>query len=234
MFDLIVDGHRQSSGRDAGTLLMSLGIHSTVVALVVVVPLLYVTESFPQVPYMMAFVAAPPLPPPPPPPAPPDPGTPEPAVDVNPAAAPVEEPDEIEAEPVSITQVDRIEGAMDGVVAGTGSIDAPPPPPSPPPALEPAPAPVRIGGAIKQPALLTRVNPEYPLLALGARVEGIVILEAVVDREGRVEDVRILRSISMLDAAAIAAVRQWRYAPLLQHGKPMRFIVVVTLIFKLT
>jgi len=62
-------------------------------------------------------------------------------------------------------------------------------------------------------------------------VQGVVILEAVVGRDGRVEDVKVLRSIPLLDAAAVDAVRQWQYSPLLLNGKPERFIVTVTLSF---
>jgi protein TonB len=61
----------------------------------------------------------------------------------------------------------------------------------------------------------------------------VVILQAVVDREGRVENVEILRSIPLLDSAAIAAVRQWRYSPLLLNGRPERFVLTVTVSFGL-
>jgi protein TonB len=65
-------------------------------------------------------------------------------------------------------------------------------------------------------------------------VQGVVILEAVVDREGSVEDVRVLRSIPLLDRAAIDAVRQWRYSPLLLNGRPERFVLTVTVSFSLS
>jgi protein TonB len=91
-----------------------------------------------------------------------------------------------------------------------------------------------VGGELKAPALVKRVEPEYPLLAVRAQVQGVVILEAVVDREGRVEDVRVLRSIPLLERAAIDAVRQWRYSPLLLNGKPERFVLTVTVSFSLS
>jgi protein TonB len=93
---------------------------------------------------------------------------------------------------------------------------------------------VRIGGAIKQPSLVNRVGPTYPAVAISGRVEGVVVLEVVVDGEGRVEDVRILRSIPLLDMAAVDAVRQWRYAPLVLNGQPARFVVTVTVSFNLS
>ena len=84
------------------------------------------------------------------------------------------------------------------------------------------------------PALLERVDPEYPPIAVQARVQGVVILEAVVDSSGRVEDVRVLRSIRLLDAAAIEAVRKWRYSPLFLNGTAERFVLTVTVSFRLS
>jgi TonB family protein len=78
---------------------------------------------------------------------------------------------------------------------------------------------VRVGGELKAPALIERVEPEYPPLAVRAQVHGVVILEALVDGQGHVEDVRVLRSIPLLDKAAMAAVRHWRYSPLLLNGQ---------------
>jgi len=92
---------------------------------------------------------------------------------------------------------------------------------------------VRIGGELQAPALVERVEPEYPPIAIQAQVQGIVILEAVVGHNGRVEDVRVLRSIPLLDKAAITAVRQWRYSPLLLNGTPERFVLTVTVSFSL-
>ena len=119
-----------------------------------------------------------------------------------------------------------------GVVGGLVSelSPPPPPPPSPPPVAR---APVRVGGELKAPALVEPVAPEYPPIAVQARVQGVVILEAVVDLYGRVEDVRVLRSIPLLDKAAITAVRQWRYSPLLLNGAPERFVLTVTVSFSL-
>jgi protein TonB len=80
---------------------------------------------------------------------------------------------------------------------------------------------------------LSRAEPVYPDIAVRAHVEGIVILEAIVDREGHIEDVRVLRSLPLLDRAALDAVRQWRYSPLLLNGKPERFVLTVVVSFRL-
>ena len=90
------------------------------------------------------------------------------------------------------------------------------------------------GGAITAPALIHRVEPVYPPIAVQAQVHGVVILGAVVDRKGEVEDVRVLRSIPLLHRAAVDGVRQWRYSPLLLNGKPERFVQTVTVSFNLS
>ena len=93
--------------------------------------------------------------------------------------------------------------------------------------------PVRAMGEIKPPRLIKRVDPFYPEIARQARVEGIVILEVATDIHGRVADVRILRSIPLLDQAAIDAVRQWVYEPAVIDGKPRGMIFTATVTFVL-
>jgi protein TonB len=151
---------------------------------------------------------------------------------------PLDAPSEIVPEPPEAMYsgeggvVGGLEGGVAGGIVG-GLVAAPPPPPPPPPApLAPRPAaPVRIGGAISAPALVKRVEPAYPDVALMAKVGGMVILEAVVDADGTVESVKVLRSVKFLDNAAIEAVKQWRYSPLILNGVPTPFVLTVTLNF---
>jgi len=93
---------------------------------------------------------------------------------------------------------------------------------------------VRVGGNIRAPKLVHEVRPDYPPLAVQARVSGMVILEAQVGTDGRVRSVRVLRGIPLLDEAAIEAVKQRRYQPLLLNGEPTEFILTMTMSFKLT
>jgi TonB family protein len=93
--------------------------------------------------------------------------------------------------------------------------------------------PVKAGGNIKEPQKLKSVDPVYPEVAKNARIQGEVILEAVTDIYGRVMDIKVLRSIPALDQAAIDAVRQWIYQPLIVDGKPRRAIFPVTVNFML-
>jgi protein TonB len=154
-------------------------------------------------------------------------------MDVNPNAAPVEAPKEIKAE-TGNEQSRAVVGVEGGVAGGvTGGIvgglaEAPPPPPPPPP-----PAPVRVGGNIKQPTKVKDVKPVYPAIAQSARVQGVVIIEATIGPNGAVQEAKVLRSIPLLDASALDAVRQWQFTPTLLNGVPVPVIMTVTVNFTL-
>jgi len=92
---------------------------------------------------------------------------------------------------------------------------------------------VRAVGNIEPPKLVKQVNPVYPQVARKGRVEGMVILEAKIDERGNVMDVRVLRSIPLLDQAAVDAVKQWKYEPLLIDGKARKAVFTVTVRFML-
>jgi protein TonB len=91
-----------------------------------------------------------------------------------------------------------------------------------------------VGGNLKPPKLIQSVTPDYPEIARNARITGIVIIEAQVGTDGRVKTATVLRGIPLLDEQALAAVRQWRYQPLLLNGIPVDFILTVTVNFNLT
>jgi TonB family protein len=95
------------------------------------------------------------------------------------------------------------------------------------------PEPVRVGVISMSPRLVRRVEPVYPTRAMSARVEGTVVLEARIDATGKVTDAKVLRSIPLLDQAALAAVRQWRYAPICFSGAGIPLIITVPVSFKL-
>lgn len=93
--------------------------------------------------------------------------------------------------------------------------------------------PVRLGGEIKPPKKLYDVKPVYPPIARASRVQGVVIVEAVLDATGRVAAVRVLRSIPLLDEAALDAVKQWQFEPALVDGQPRAVLMTTTVNFKL-
>jgi periplasmic protein TonB len=98
---------------------------------------------------------------------------------------------------------------------------------------KPADAPILAVGDVKAPRLVRRVEPVYPEIARQIHRDGIVILEATTDIYGRVTSVRVLRSIPFLDEAAIEAVRQWIYEPMLINGRPRPVTFTVTVRFEL-
>lgn len=92
---------------------------------------------------------------------------------------------------------------------------------------------LRVGGNIKAPTKIRHVNPVYPPEAQDARVSGVVILETRIEPDGTVGDVRVLRSIPLLDHAAEEAVRQWQFTPTWLNGQAMPVIMTVTVNFTL-
>jgi periplasmic protein TonB len=251
MFDLIagtVDRPFREQARGSTT--ASITLHVVVLTLVIGIPLLTITDTLPSVPAMMAFVAEPPAPPPPPP-APP----PAARAAQKPLPKPVEKPASDFAAPIEAPAAlpepsdfasrggeggfeggvpGGVEGGVPGgviggIVGGLVSVEPPPPPPPPTP-----PKPVRIGGQITAPALLKRVDPKYPDIANAAQLHGVVILEAVVDEAGAVQSVKVLRSPSVfLDHAAVEALKDWRYSPLVLNGIATPFILTVTFNFSI-
>jgi len=93
--------------------------------------------------------------------------------------------------------------------------------------------PVRVLGDIKPPKQIKKVDPIYPKEAKEAGIEGVVIVEVTTGIYGRVQNVKVLRSIPPLDQAAIDAVYQWVYEPLVLGGKPRGVIFTVTVTFKI-
>jgi protein TonB len=158
----------------------------------------------------------------------------KPIVQQNPNAAPIEAPTEIRPESSMDSGLDMgvpggVEGGVPGGVVGgvVGGIPEAPPPP-PPPA-----APVRVGGNIKPPTKTRDVKPTYPAIAQSARVQGIVIIEATIGTNGRVTNTKVLRSIPLLDQAAVDAVKQWEFTPTTLNGVPVPVIMTVTVQFTL-
>ena len=249
MFDLITeDQKRPLRRRSPAWRVTAVMLHSIALGGLVLLSVTRVVEKLPAPEPIMTFVAAAPAPPRPPPP-PPMVGRPAASHSVStpdttpkPAAAPLEAPAEIKAEQIvaSRTEVAGVEGGVEGGEPGgvTGGIvgglvsAAPPPPPPPAPVVR---GPVRIGGQIATPALLHRVEPTYPDIAAVAQLSGVVILEAIVDTTGCVESVKVLRSRHrLLDQAAVDALKQWRYTPLVLNGAPASFVLTVTFNFSVS
>jgi len=138
-------------------------------------------------------------------------------------ASPIE-PDALDLGPAG--EPGGVEGGVpDGVVGAiVGDL---------PPVAPPAPARVVRISSYAAPRLVRKVAPVYPDLALRAGATGVVVVEAEVDARGHVAAVRTVSGHPLLEPAAIEAVRQWRYQPLLLAGEPTAFVVTVSVTFAL-
>ncbi|HVT61544.1 MAG TPA: energy transducer TonB [Thermoanaerobaculia bacterium] len=97
-------------------------------------------------------------------------------------------------------------------------------------------APAEAGGAVTRPEVIeqTRILPDYPLAALQAGLEGVVVVKAVIDERGEVGGIEVLRGLGFgCDEAAVAAVRQWRFKPATRHGSPVKVFYLLTVNFRL-
>jgi protein TonB len=230
MFQDVVSPRTESNSKWY-TVPLSCVAHTTVLAVIVAVPLIATDASLPaprllMEPYVTPYVPVVPTAPPMRRAAP---------AQVAHAAigAPVVAPDAIGPETgVTFQPADVETAGIDSVVgwfgAMPGVIDAPPPAAVARPA-----GPVDVGGHIKPPARTKHVMPVYPEIARANRVEGVVILEAIIGADGRVDAARVLRSKPLLDEAALAAVKAWEYTPTLLNGNPTPVIMIVTVVFDL-
>ena len=211
------------------TVPLSLFVHTLVLLLVVVIPLI-ATGALPDPRSVITYVPAVPGPIPLPPQVRRVEATTKPMASRD--AAPIEAPPDITPEPLDSGFENRLPdvGGVPGGNVVDGSPDAIAPPPPPP--LVPQ-KPVPVGGNIRAPERISYMSPVYPPFAQAARIQGVVIIEATIGVDGRVINARLLRSVPMLDEAALAAVRQWTYTPTTLNGVPVPVIMTVTVNFQL-
>jgi len=240
---LIESGGRLKTKRGTTTAI-SFILQALLVGVLVLIPLIF-TEALPKQ-QLMTFLVAPPPPPPPPPP---------------PAAAPVKIVKQIQSDlvngqlrtPTKIPQkVQMIKedeapppemstggvvggvpggvpgGQMGGVIGGIIS--------STPVAVPKVATPqrVRVSLGVSQGLLVKRVQPAYPPLARQARIQGTVLLQAEISKDGTIENLRLISGHPMLAPAAIEAVKQWRYRPYMLNGEPVAVETQVQVNFTLS
>jgi protein TonB len=93
---------------------------------------------------------------------------------------------------------------------------------------------LKVGGAISKPEAISRVNPVYTEAARRARIQGVVIVETIIDKTGTVTNVRVLKPLPMgLDQAAVDAVKKWKFRPAQLNGRPVNVYFVLTVNFQL-
>jgi protein TonB len=240
---LIESGGRLRTKRGATTIVSFL-FQFFLVGVLVLLPLLF-TEALPKQ-QLMTFLVAPPPPPPPPPP---------------PAAVPIKVVKQIQSDivngqlrtptkiPEKVQMIKEEEapppvmstggvvggvpggipgGQMGGVIGGIIS--------STPVAVPKVATPqrVRVSQGVSQGLLIRKVQPTYPPLARQARIQGNVVLQAEISKDGTIENLRLVSGHPMLAPAAIEAVKQWRYKPYFLNGEPVEVETQVTVIFSLS
>jgi periplasmic protein TonB len=125
-------------------------------------------------------------------------------------------------------------GTPGGQVGGTGEGAGTPAPPPPPPAPEKSEGPLRVGGDVKAPVAISRTKPNYTEAARKGRVTGVVVVEAIVNKQGEVEQVKVLKGLPLgLSDEAEQAVKKWRFHPGTLNGEPVEVIFTLTVTFTL-
>jgi protein TonB len=240
---LIESGGKLKTKRGVTTFL-SFVLQVLLVGILILIPLIY-TEALPKT-QLMTFLVAPPPPPPPPPP---------------PAAAPVKVVKQIQSDiingqlrtptkiPEKVQMIKEEEapppmmasggvvggvpggvpgGQMGGVIGGIIS--------SAPVAVPKAATPqrVRVSQGVSQGLLIRKIQPAYPPLARQARIQGQVLLQAVISKDGSIENLRLISGHPMLAPAALDAVKQWKYKPYYLNGEPVEVETQITVIFSLS
>ena len=120
-------------------------------------------------------------------------------------------------------------GVLGGIIGGVTS--GPPPPPPPPKPTTPK--RIRVGGQVEAAKLIYKPTPEYPPLAKMARIQGTVRLEAIIAKDGTIQDLKVLSGHPLLVKSALDAVKQWRYQPTLLNGEPVEVVTEIDVNFTL-
>ncbi|MGA2422928.1 MAG: energy transducer TonB [Terriglobales bacterium] len=239
---LIESGNRFKAKRRLSTTILSFALQVGLIGILILIPLIY-TDALPKT-QLMTFLVAPPPPPPPPPP---------------PAAAPVKvvkmvsemvngqlrTPSKI---PEKVQMIKEEEappdlggggvpggvpggipgGSTGGVIGGILSsthVDVP---------KVATPQRVRVSSGVSTGLLIKKVTPNYPPLAKQARIQGHVLLQAEISKEGTIQNLQLISGHPMLAPAAIEAVKQWRYKPYLLNGEPVAVETQVDVVFSLS
>ncbi len=239
--DSLLESGGRLKTRRGRTTTFAIILEIALIGVMVLLPLIF-TEALPKQ-QLMTFLVAPPPPPPPPPPA----------------AAPVKIVKQIQTDivngalrtptkiPQKIQMIKEDEappqmaatgvvggvpggipgGQMGGVIGGIIS--------STPVAVPKVATPqrVRVSAGVTSGLLIKRVQPNYPPLARQARIQGTVVLHAVISKEGAIENLTLVSGHPMLAPAAIDAVKQWRYKPYLLNGEPVEVDTEVQVNFTL-
>jgi periplasmic protein TonB len=121
----------------------------------------------------------------------------------------------------------QLGGVIGGIVSQTSSL-------VPRLAMPAPPKRIRISQGVTRGSLIQKIEPKYPPLALAARIQGQVLLKAIIGKAGEIKELDLVSGHAFLAPAAIAAVRQWRYRPFLLNGEPIEVETTVTVTFQIS
>jgi protein TonB len=238
--DSLLESGGRLRGKRGATTFISFVLQMVLIGILVLLPLIF-TEALPRQ-QLMTFLVAPPPPPPPPPP---------PAAEVHIVKRIQSELDNGQlrtptAIPKKIQMIKEDEtppstgagvvggvpggvpgGSMGGVLGGMLS--------STPVAIPKAATPqrVRVSQGVSQGMLIRKVQPTYPPLARQARIQGTVVLQALIGKDGAIENLHVASGHPMLTGAALEAVKGWRYKPYYLNGEPVEVETTINVIFSL-
>jgi protein TonB len=236
------------------TVMLTFFVQCILIIIAILIPMIYF-DALPKSQLTSFLVAPPPPPPPPPPPA----ATPVRVVKIIPRQfdagrlmAPKSIPKDIaqikeeELPPPSSGAVGVVGGVPGGVAGGTpggvlggilGSVPNAsllPPPPPPVKKEEPKLTRIRVGGNVQQAKLIRQPKPVYPPLAKQARIQGVVKLNAIISKDGTIQNLTVLSGHPLLVPSAMEAVKQWVYAPTLLNGEPVEVVTQIDVNFTLS
>jgi protein TonB len=236
--------YEDQKGRQAWATFGSFALQCVMLGVLLLLPL-YFTQELPTS-QLLTLLVAPPPPPPPPPAAQASARIVKQVQSDLAAGGQLRTPSKIPAEVKMITEEEApplpSEGGVSGGVPGGipggqiggvlgGILSSTSPLPYPQKVQAAAPRRVRVSQGVTKGMLLVQVEPTYPLLARTAKVRGAVVLNAIIDKEGNIRDIRLISGHPLLASAAIEAVRQWHYRPYLLNGEPVEVETTVTVNF---
>jgi periplasmic protein TonB len=238
--DSLIESGGKLTTKRGRTTTFSFVLQAIIIGVMILIPLMF-TEALPKTQLMTFLVAPPPPPPPPPPPAA--------VIKVKPVETDIvnnqlRTPTKIPKKVEMIKEEDAPPPQMAGVVGGVpggipggqmggviGGIISSTPVAVPKVAVQR----VRISQGVTQGMVLRRVQPAYPQMAKIARVQGAVVLAAIIGKDGTIQNLHVVSTASpLLNQAAIDAVKQWRYRPYILNGEPVEVDTTVTVNFTLS
>jgi periplasmic protein TonB len=240
--DSLIESGGKLKTKRGFTSIISFAIQVMIVGVMVLIPLIF-TEALPKGTTLFMLVAPPPPPPPPPPAAAPVRVVKQVQTDIingelrTPTKIPkkIEMIKEEEAPPPVMASTGVVGGVPGGVPGGSmggviGSVLSSTPVAVPKIAT---PQRVRVSSGVSSGLLIRKVSPNYPPLARQARIQGTVVLQAQISKDGSIQNLQLISGHPMLAPAAIEAVKQWKYKPYLLNGEPVEVETQVQVNFTL-